>query len=386
MNLMHSLLLILRYLSTQFSFLLLTFIKGKRQKSTTTSLHTPLISEYSIIFYASALCCYLILPYYISTVLLKFFTFCYVLSFLIHVYVFIGLIFQYLVLRTSSITFMDCTPFNSASLLPLSINRYLLLNSILSTWVFYRQVCIIGCYLNCVHSSLFVIRVGQTIMFTLILNHTFLLFIPKQIVSVLFHTLFFIMQREKFVNLMYTHSKRNVALNYSCTLQSSPFNLGNLENFFKLEVFGIQLFYLNRRLLLVYPYKLNLPFMVPYIPICLEAPLGIEVMTFKRSRVFCDYMTVKDDYDHPDQEDLRLTDEDAYSVNFFAKQRLLFPETGLSLDFNTTFLGVNQKVNFQRKRIRLSFPGECFILFQLYFEAVENLLLHLSIFDNVSIK
>ena len=283
--LMKSPLPVLRYLSTQFNFLVLTFIKGKRQKSTTNSLHTPLINEYSIIFYVSALCCYLILPYYISTVLLKFSTFCYVLSFFIHVYVFISLIFQYLVLRTSSVTFMDCTPFNSASLLPLSTNKYSLLNSILSTWVFYRQVCIIGCYLNCVRSPSFIIRVGQTIMFTLVLNHTFLLFIPKQVVSVLFHVLFFITQREKFVNLMYTHSKRNVALNYSCTSQSNPFNLGNLENFFKLEVFGIQLFYLNGRLLLVYAYKSNLPFLTPYVPVCLEAPLGIEVMACKRSKM-----------------------------------------------------------------------------------------------------
>jgi len=97
-------------------------------------------------------------------------------------------------------------------------------------------------------------------------------------------------------------------------------------------------------------------------------------------------MPVDDDYDHPDQEASRLIDEDSYAVNFFVEERLLFPETGLSFDFNTTFLGVHQEVDFRYKYIGFRFPGECFTLFQLYFEAVENLLLHLQILGNVHIE
>lgn len=79
---------------------------------------------------------------------------------------------------------------------------------------------------------------------------------------------------------MLLHSSRNLKLEYNYDQPFHPFTLENLENFFKLEIFGIKLLYLNRRFTLIYFYKNNTSFLPEGFTI-LEEPENLKLEQVK---------------------------------------------------------------------------------------------------------
>ena len=75
---------------------------------------------------------------------------------------------------------------------------------------------------------------------------------------------------------MLLHSTRKFALNYDYSQHLHPFTLENLENFFKLETFDIELLYLNKRFTLIYFSKEKVPFL-PLEFTILEEPENLQL-------------------------------------------------------------------------------------------------------------
>lgn len=127
---------------------------------------------------------------------------------------------------------------------------------------------------------------------------------------------------------MTIHSNRNLCLSYKFTKTFDPFNLQNLENFFKLEVFNVELYYLNGRFLLNHLDKTGLSFLTTELTL-LEEPERSEIKRFNLDSIFLISDHVIDDWGFGDPD------------NYYS-ERSSIPEAGLCLNLNTSFLGVNR--------------------------------------------
>ena len=334
-------------------------------------MNAPLLNIYSILFYFSCFSLHWVISPQLSSVLLNLYVFIYTTSLLIYIPTLVTLFLKYLALYFSNITFFNCTPFNTTTLNPVIFNKYFLLKSIVSTWIFYQQACIVNLYQYYVTPCSPFSKLWQVFMFLLTCNHILLLFLPKRFASLLVHSLIFIWRPDYFKTLMLIHSNRNLCLHYVYSSTSTPFNLQNLENFFKLEVFGVELYYLNGRFLLNILYKTGLSFLTTEL-ILLEEPKNVEIKCFELTSVGCIADNVKDDWEFG-------------CADYFYEQRSSIPEAGLGLDEYTTFLGIWRNVGWENKRVWFEFPVECVNLFNLYFKFLEKVLLDLEIISKVQI-
>jgi hypothetical protein len=171
---------------------------------------------------------------------------------------------------------------------------------------------------------------------------------------------------------MLLHSTRNFALNYNYSQHFHPFTLENLENFFKLETFGIELLYLNRRFTLIYFYKEKVPFLPLEFSI-LEEPENLQL---ERT----------DLVDHtPYHTSCKDDSEMWFAFEPHSVPRFRSPQCGLNQHTMFTILGISQEVDYWYKKIYLNFPIECLNLFKLYFQFIEKMLVELQILNNVRV-
>ena len=172
---------------------------------------------------------------------------------------------------------------------------------------------------------------------------------------------------------MLLHSTRNSKLEYNFQQLFHPFTFYNLENFFKLETFGVELLYLNRRFTLIYFYKKALPFTLSEFSI-LEEPENLQLESIELPGLMgtC-YWEVED------------TDDFLASEPYSLSPDPFLPQAGLNQCTRFTILGIAQEVMYRYNRILLFFPVECLNLFKLYFKFIEKTLTDLRALDKVEI-
>jgi len=188
----------------------------------------------------------------------------------------------------------------------------------------------------------------------------------------MFHITLFFTYPYYFKILMLLHSSRNLKLEYNYDQPFHPFTLENLENFFKLEIFGIKLLYLNRRFTLIYFYKNNTSFLPEGFTI-LEEPENLKLEQVKIwPYYFC----------HHDADDIH----DFFPATSPFSPRCPVPQSGLIQYTRFTILGLSQQVVYQGKMILFQFPIECSNLFKLYFQSIEKILIDLQILNKVTAK
>ena len=344
--------------------------KALKSKTPSVLLNDPFINFYSIFFY---LLLYLITSLYSSTVLLKVLMVLYLTSLLVYTPALLILFLKFTSLYFSDNTFCNCTPFNTTIAHPVSTDKYSLFKSIFSTWIFYQQICIISLYRYYVQFHPQFPKFYSVFLFLCAFNNMLLFFLPKRIISFVLHVTLFFIRPNYFKILMLLHSTRNSKLEYNFQQLFHPFTFYNLENFFKLETFGVELLYLNRRFTLIYFYKKALPFTLSEFNV-LEEPenLQLESIELPGTMGTC-YWEVEDTDDFLASEPHSLSPE-----------RLL-PQAGLNQCTRFTILGIAQEVMYRYNRILLSFPVECLNLFKLYFKFIEKTLIDLQVLDKVEI-
>lgn len=200
-----------------------------------------------------------------------------------------------------------------------------------------------------------------------------LFFLPKRIISFVLHVTLFFIRPNYFKILMILHTTRNFKLEYNFQQPFHPFTFYNLENFFKLETFGVELLYLNRRFTLIYFYKKALPFTLSEFNI-LEEPENLQLESIELPGVIGTCYWELEDID-----DLFPPVPDCLSPNPF------LPQAGLNQCTRFTILGIAQEVMYRYNRILLFFPVECLNLFKLYFKFIEKTLTDLRVLDKVEI-
>lgn len=132
---------------------------------------------------------------------------------------------------------------------------------------------------------------------------------------------------------MLLHSTRNFGLAYDYSQHFHPFTLENLENFFNLETFGIELLYLNRRFTLIYFYKEKVPFLPLEFSI-LEEPENLQLERTDLVDYMNYNMSCKDD------------DEMWFALELHSVPHFRSPQCGINQYTRFTILGISQEIEY----------------------------------------